>query len=469
MPIRITPPAQRAGRGLLLLALLSLAAPLRATEPAVAGTMPEDYLPGLQGILDRALHQSPSMIAAELLVAVADAQRGMSGVAPLLPNIAVGPAYGKSVETVSGNSGASNGENGLVYSGTIRQNLFQWGRLKDQLEVQKTAELIAERNYAEAYRGFADTLRREYMALVVQGTDLRNARNQLDASRESLAVARDSLKRGAIAQSDIGPVELDADERQLGVDREDQAFAFARRTLARQVGMTDIPEASIPAGIPAPRYAPETANRLLAALMGDGARGTYQAQVASLNIRQADLNYRMARVQLLPQFFATAGISQQNNTYATAQSVQQTLVTNKSYYVNANWTLFDGLETHWAKVQALAYKRYWERQLEIATENALDQAENSRRGVDFAWRALQIADRLHAMADGYFHHVQSEFKLGNAPRDAFVAAGNSLYVSETALDSARADFLSSWGDFVSLAGADPAMNSLPIHYVRNLR
>ncbi len=468
MPIRILPSAQRVGSTLLLVALSLVPGALRADQSPVAGTMPEDYLPGLRTVLDRALMQAPSMIAAELQVAIADAQRGMSGVAPLLPSVTVNPGYGKSAENVSG-GGASSGENGLVYSGSIRQNIFQWGRLKDQLEVQNAAELIAEKNYAEGYRSLAATLRREYMALAVQATDLRNARYQLDASREALGVARDKLKRGTIALSDLGPFELDVDVRQLAIDRETQAFAFARVTLAHQVGLKDLPADSVPQGIPAPRYAPETADRLLAALLSDGARGTLQAQIDSLNIREADLNYRMARVQLLPQFFATAGISQQNNTYATAQTVQQTLVTNKTYYINANWTLFDGLETHWAKVQALSSRRYWERQLEITTEGTMDQAENSRRGVEFAWRSLGIAERQYQMANGYLDHVRTEFKLGNSARDDLVSANTALFANETAVAGARAEFLSSWSDFVSLVGGDPAMNNLPTHHVRAVR
>ena len=51
----------------------------------------------------------------------------------------------------------------------------------------------------------------------------------------------------------------------------------------------------------------------------------------------------------------------------------------------------------------------------------------------------------------------------------FLAASTALYANETAVAGARADFLSTWGDFVSLVGGDPAMNNLPTHYVRDLR
>jgi hypothetical protein len=48
------------------------------------------------------------------------------------------------------------------------------------------------------------------------------------------------------------------------------------------------------------------------------------------------------------------------------------------------------------------------------------------------------------------------------------AQTNGFYGSSLALASARFDFLSHWSAFVSLAGADPALEALPVQYVRPL-
>ena len=307
------------------------------------------------------------------------------------------------------------------------------------------------------------------MALIVEKIDLRNARYGLELSKNTLALARDKLKRGVAAPTEVAGPELDADEKQLAVDRAEAAYLFARRTLAHQIGLGDVADETVPLEIPQPKYSSDASTYLLAGLLRDGARGSFPAQIQELNIRQADLTYKIAQVRLLPKFYATAGISQANNTYATATTVQQTLVTNKSYYLNASWTLFDGLGTHWAKIQALDSKLYYERQLEIVTDSIMDSAENSRHTVDFAWRALGLADRRGQLANGYLVHLQAELKLGNVSRDDVSGATNGLYLNESAINSARADFLSSWSDFVSLVGADPAMNRLPAHYVHDIR
>ena len=44
--------------------------------------------------------------------------------------------------------------------------------MKNQLEVQKVAEAISEKNYAEGYRVYAANLRRQYLALIVAKLNL---------------------------------------------------------------------------------------------------------------------------------------------------------------------------------------------------------------------------------------------------------------------------------------------------------
>ena len=68
-------------------------------------------------------------------------------------------------------------------------------------------------------------------------------------------------------------------------------------------------------------------------------------------------------MRLLPKVYASAGISQNNQTNASSTQVTQTALTTENYYLNASWTLFDGLATRGQKLQALSYLRYYQRQL----------------------------------------------------------------------------------------------------------
>jgi outer membrane protein TolC len=452
-----------------LLGAALVAATGRAQELGVNGTMPEDSLPGLRRLLEASLRQSPSMAAAQLQVAMADAARHVGGVAPMLPSLGTSLGYGRSTQTLSTNSGASSGESGLVYNAGLSQPVFQWGALKNQLEAARASQMFQERNYAEAYRNLAAAVRRQYLEIIEAKIDLRNKRYGLSVTKANLVLAADNLKHGRIPESTLAIYQLDVADRELDADRAAEAYDYARRVLAHETGTAMLDDSDVPDAVPAPRYADSAAETLLAGLLRDGAQNTLQAQMDRLQIRQSELNYRIARVRLLPKFSASAGMSQQTNTYATTSTVQQTLVNTRNYYLNANWTLFDGLATHWAKVQALEQKRYFERQLEIATDATMDQASNARRNVDFSWRALQLASRRLQMAQGSLEYVEKEMKLGRSSPDDVTSARGAVYGYELSCAAARADFFNTWSGFVSLVGADPAMNNLPPRYVRDLR
>ncbi len=80
-PLRPFGPEDRAILALLLLAPAALAAGSRripyhgddAPDAIVAGTMPENYLPGLMEIIQSALKQSPTMIVQQIQIAQAEA------------------------------------------------------------------------------------------------------------------------------------------------------------------------------------------------------------------------------------------------------------------------------------------------------------------------------------------------------------------------------------------------------------
>ncbi len=461
------------GRCLGALALaLTLPTAVLGQAPSVAGTLPEDYLPGLRALIDSGLKQSPEMIVRELNIAVADAQRIENGLSPLLPRLSGNLYYGAYQTSVANNSGANSRNNGLFGGATLSQNIFQWGALTNQLEVQKVAQQMAQKNYAEGYRGFVSTLRRQYLALIVAKITARNTRFSLEVSRKALAVANEKLKSGSIAPTEMLGPRLDVERLELATDRSTQAYEAARRALAHQAGLKDIADEAVPLEIPAPTYPADAASALADEFIKDGARGTYLEQLGELNVRQWDLRYRIAKVRLLPQISADASISQQNQTNASPASgsspasVSQTSLTTESYSVNAQWNVFDGLATRGAKLEALSNRRIAEKQLEKQVDELIGLAQSLRHSSEFAWRALHISDTEWSSTEGALKYAKTELGLGNLSQDAVDGAQNSLNANDAARAAARADFLSTWSDYVSLVGADPAMNNLPNRYAR---
>ena len=76
----------------------------------------------------------------------------------------------------------------LLYNASVTQPIFQWGAYKNQAAMGDLGEKIAERQFAEAYRMLAVSIREQYMALIGKKIALRNAQFALKLSQESLEV-----------------------------------------------------------------------------------------------------------------------------------------------------------------------------------------------------------------------------------------------------------------------------------------
>ena len=205
---------------------------------------------------------------------------------------------------------------------------------------------------------------------------------------------------------------------------------------------------------------------LLAGLLRDGGRNLFTTQMAEMHVQEADLNYKIARVRLLPKFNASAGYSLLNSTNATPNSVSQTGVAQQTIEVNARWTVFDGFATKGAKLEALAEKRYWQRQVQLATETGLEEAQKLERTLGLDARALEFAEIRRAGAGEGVRRANEEFKLGNAAQATIDGATRELRRTEYNRALACAALLSDWSAFVSLATDDPILNTLPSRYVR---
>jgi outer membrane protein TolC len=440
----------------------------RAQDPAVAGMMPEDHLPVLQHLLQVALKQSPQMIANEIAIA-----RGEAGVysdnSALWPQLSGGAQYAGN-RASTGNS-ATTSEKGLFYNVGVSENLFAWGALANQSRIGRIDRAIAERNYAQGYMDLANAIRAQYMGLIGQKIVIRNDRFSLKTSQSALDIAQQKLNHGQISNGEIIGFQLDVETGSLELARAEENFASSKRSLARLAGLEDLADGDVPLELPHPSYEPVLAKNLLDVFSGEGAESTLQAQVYEMGVREADLNYKIQKVRLLPKFSVGTGYSLQNQTTATTNNQAPVSATIKelTYNVGANWSLFDGFATRGAKLAALAQKRLAERQLKTYVENTLDQAQHMERQLSFAARYMELTDTRWGLADNAATHLKSEFKLGRATQDAVDQALAARYAADYASAAARADFLAQWSDFVSLVGSDPALNNLPPSYVRDTR
>jgi outer membrane protein TolC len=459
---------RRHRRALAVLVGVWLVAPLGAQPLETAGTLPEDYFPALKTLLDGAMRQSPQIILKELELAqwearvyVQDAQR--------YPSLHGDMNYAENQTAISSDSSTRSQDSGLFYDFSLNQPLFQWGAMKNQSEIARIYVTIAEKRYAEMRRSLAVSIRQQYLMLIAKKLFLQAERLTVKIQQADLDLTQDRFQHGTAAEGEVSGKKLALEDISLRVAREEAEFVGLRKAFARLVGLSDIAEDEVPAEIPRPVYSAENTSRLLASLLRDGGKSTFEAQIAQLGIRQADLDYRIAKVRLLPKFNAGVDHAVRNNTTASANTVSQQGIVQDSIAIAGNWNIFDGFATKGAKLEALATKRVRERELQIAADTAVDSAQRLERELALDVREMDQWDVRRTLAAAGVDRVKEEIKLGNLKPTAVDDATVNLYVAEFNRANARAKFLWHWSDFVSLAASDPVVNNLPSHYGREKR
>ncbi len=451
----------------ILVSLLALSS-LRAQAPEVVGTMPEDYLPALKAVLTAALKQAPQTIAKEIELSQAAARIYVAD-APRLPSFGGYANYASNETATTANTSNRTRDNGGFYNFGLSQALFHWGALKNESEKARIGVLIAQKSYQEAYRTLAVTLRRSYLELVVKKAQIAQARFERGLLIADLTLAEDKMKDGLVAGGEVAGRKLNLEEVSFRLEKAEVEFAAMRRAFGRLSGTPEPTENSIPDEVPKPVYSATVASSLLNTFARDGVRETFQAKVSQLRVQEADLNYKIARVRLLPKFKAGANYSLENTTNASATSVTQQGVSRQTLTIGADWAIFDGFATRGYKLDALATKRLRERDLQSATEAALDAVQSLADQLRLDARAVEMAELRLALAAAQLAKYEDEFKLGNVAQTAVDGLANAVKQSAINAAAARASYLSRWSEFVSLTTVDPVLNQLPARHDREKR
>ncbi len=456
----------RAARAVLVtLAGLVGSCAVHAETVAVTGTLPEDYLPGLRAVLETAMRQSPQMLLRQLEVDRSEAQVIISD-AERLPRLG-GDVRFNSTRTAATHSQATR-DNGLFYSIGANQAVFHWGAIKNRRAMARINLAIAEKNYGEAYRLLAVQLRQSYLQLIAMNAMVRLHRFTVDTQQSDLAVARERLGLGSTSAAEIAGRELDLSEAELVLERAQNELDAELQRFSRLAGLRPgLTPDQLPVDIPLPAYDPALADEILAGFLREGGATTFAAQVAELNRQRADHAYRIARVRLLPRFNTGLVHSRESTTNATATQVAQVAITRQALELRGDWDIFDGFATRGAKRDALAERRGAEKTLAVERDAAMDEMQRRRRTVNYNARAQDIAERRLTGAAVMVKVAEEDMKVaGTGSESAVQTARRNLLAAQYNAALARANFLGEWSAFVSLAAADPVVQTLSPRYVR---
>jgi outer membrane protein TolC len=453
-----------------------LPAVLSAQTPPLPAALPEDFLPGLRDILYHAVQQSPQMITHNIDLAAQEANRYQQASAEW-PTVNGGFGYIDSRSAVSlGKTFAPAGASsqGPIYNLSVVQPLYHWGALQAAADIAHLQIKASERQYADAYRQLATMIRSQYLALIMGKVQIRNASYALDQAKAVLAVVEERFKNKAATAGEVEGVQLEIDDADLAVDRTTEEFAHAKRLLLLLAGWPELSDNAVPAEIPKPAYATAAPTTLMQDFERDGLDKTFQAQVYDDQIKQGDLNYKIAEYRLYPRLDFVLAVSEQYLAQSITQTDGQPGISEKQYFfdsatLEANWSIFDGFATRGAKLAALASKRTAERNLQTYLDQTLEQARYFERQIGFSARAMTLAEKHFNTSVGFLQQAKDNLKLGVGSQANVDQATASYYQWQVAAFSARIDFFSRWSDYLSLLDIDPVLNNIPAHFLSNAK
>ena len=420
--------------------------------------LPERIFPQLEAILQKAVQQSPRMLNRELDLEIAENNR-ISARSNLLPSLGGYYNYYEAQDARADLAGRHEVTK-IAYNFSLNQPVFYWGERRNNAEIGKISARIAQGQYRDGYRMLAQTLRNNYLRIIVQKLGVKRAEFYAEYTQNVLKQEEIRLAQKVISEYLIFNVRLTAEQAQIALEGAHFDFENAKMSFARLAGLAVMTDDMIPNSIPTVTYAAGTFDQLLAGFLNQKDPPTTEADTLRRQLAIENLNYANQKTRLRPKFNAVLGVSQDEQSLTI--NVAQKFRVNSIYGgVSANWTLFDGFSAGAAQRNALARRRQLENDYKEMTERLAQQAQTQVKLVNFFARYMSINDRFMTSSEGNLKTKQDEFSRGIMSEADVSLAQLALYDAQINAYNGRSDFLAKIGDFLGTVMEDPVVTNLP--------
>lgn len=440
----------------LSLVLVFLAGKFLATGMAVEGiVLAENVLPQLEPVLTAAVQQSPTMLNRALDLEIAENSRIQSR-AGLLPGLGGYANYMKSRDTRADLAGRLEVTK-VAYNFSINQPIFFWGERLNLLKISEIQASITKGQYQEGYRALAQTLRSDYMRLIVQKLTVKRGAAFADFTKNQLAKEEIRLAQKVIADYQIVPVRLAAEQAQIAYERAQFDLEMAKLSFARLSGLPPLSDNEIPDSIPVVGYDAGAYDRLLAGFLAQKELPAIEAVTMRKQLESGGLTLANTKTRLRPKFSFVLGISQDEQSY-TINVAQKYRVNSVFAGLSVNWTIFDGFAAQAAVRSDLARLRQMKTDYKVLNDRLAQQAQTNVRLINFSARNMAITDRGLLSTESNLQSKQEDFRRGVSSEDDVNVARIAVYDAQINASLGRYDFLTRVGDFLGTIMADPVLD-----------
>lgn len=424
---------------------------LQADERVV---LPESVFPQLEQILQKAVTQSPRMIARnlDLMVAEGDLVQAKSG---LYPTVSGFYQYTYTQDTRRDVSGNLNTDK-IYYNLTLNQPVFHWNERRNNARIGELRSKIANEQFTDAYRILAQEIRSLYLQMILKKISLGNVRNTAALADNNLRLAEEKVSKKVMSGAEIHQIRIDTDQARLSADVAESEFTNMKQYFSALTGQPQLSDDAVPDDIEGIADTMDTVKRLLAEFLMQKEPQTLTAQVMRKQIEVEDLTYQNNRKRLLPKFNLVAGISQDEQSYTTNLAAKYG-VESKFVGMQMVWTIFDGFAARGAIMSSLGRKRQLEQSYRQYTDTLAQDAQRAAKQVELASRQMQITDRMLASSASFLSFRREDFKRGLASENDVASAesGHKAMIATSA--NSRFNYLMRVVEFIGIVGEDPAI------------
>ncbi|MEZ5276203.1 MAG: TolC family protein [Opitutaceae bacterium] len=417
----------------------------------------EDLFPQLRPILLSAAQQAPSILSRNVEVAIAEANSVIAN-ADRYPSAAGLLRYDYRKESRLDRPDIDY-SNKLFYFFQASYPLYHWGAIQAAGEIGKIGIELAEGQMESAYRQLVQSVRSQYLGLVIQKMDLKNAEADLEKRRNELADLKEQLEAGAIAANRVGSAGFSLQEAELRYDRQASEFAYSLRQFGRLVGDLSFSQEHVADEFPGVGHNPEQLGELLGAFVHGGFKDDPRVMATELEIEREEMNYRIHNVRNRPKFNLITGISQDEISY-DANIANKYQTTALFAGVSLNWNIFDGYETRGLRTASLLRLNRLRMSRREMDAQLADEAAQASDRVSFAARALALGEVTVNGVRRALEIAERDFAAGLTSEESVESARGRLFDYEISQARRKVDYLNAVSAFVALVGADTLIGEL---------
>ena len=324
----------------------------------------------------------------------------------------------------------------FLASAYVRKPLYHWGALRAGSRVAELSESSSSASFSDFRRNFADSIRVDYLGLVLSTYEIELTRRSMKLAESNLDGMKERMRLGLVTELSVSEAKIIVLQQGINLAEMKRKLARNTRIFIEESGNKGVLDVSISDdfrdfakthrfGLNLPVFASSSTSTVLENI--DSAIETESQRII------------IAESGLHPKLNLIGGFHQDKIDLPDSRSSVDR--NNFLIGIEANWALFDASQSRGEKRAAMARKRRFEIQLERETRHLQLEVRSLREYLVTRAQTIDSSRQLLSASEDRFEKSRIEFDRNRITPDAFFSSRLSLDQSRLSLIRTVVDYL----------------------------